>query len=416
MTSLVNNCRGQQRDHGDHRADSDRHCGAVGQQDAVMEQPVVVVPKTHCFKGFRDTGEVLEELLHQVECGPVARPVEDRGDGGHRQCISRHPAGGIRLLEEPVDRKMRAVEGADVVQTHESTLKEVGAVGVFAIHPPGEVHQQLVEDAAEEVEVAATVDGEHFQRSPRLYRRVDIAEVPLVGGKGAVGVLEPLAAQQRQLILRERGIDVHKCDAMKCQVPGGEPRILPRVGHRHDVERLKAAPPRVAAVPPLRRRRRLAGVAVQPAGNVVVVELLVPQHAGERLSHDRRFIGRCRGRRQLGVELVGLVPSLCRYSCEVRTECGRRFRASAVRSQAQPHLCGLTGTHRQPVPGCALGAPSLRIDGVGACDNVVVDSVLRSSGGRRNPIEPFKIRIVVAEQQLRVSALWVRSGQQLEIT
>ena len=123
----------------------------------------------------------------------------------------------------------------------------------------------------------------------------------------------------------------------------------------------------------------VARVAVEPAGNVVVVELLAPQHAGERLPHDRGFIGRCRGRGEFGVELVGLVPSLRLHPGEVRAERGRRVRASAFRSQAQPHLRGLAGTHRQPVPGCTLGAPPLRIDGVGTWDDVVVDAVLRPS-------------------------------------
>ena len=55
------------------------------------------------------------------------------------------PAGGQRRA---------AVEDADVVEAEEPALKDVAALGVFAVHPPGEVQQQLVKDALEELAVA----------------------------------------------------------------------------------------------------------------------------------------------------------------------------------------------------------------------------------------------------------------------
>src|SRR5271166_4149901 len=70
---------------------------------------------------------------------------------------------------------------------------------------------------------------------------LDVPEVPLVGGQGTVGVLEPLAAQEGELVLRERRIDVHQRDAVKCQVPCREPGVLPGVRHGHHVECVKAA-------------------------------------------------------------------------------------------------------------------------------------------------------------------------------
>ena len=85
--------------------------------------------------------------------------------------------------------------------------------------------------------------------------RVDVAEVPLVGGQRAVRVLEPFPAQQDQLVLGERRVDVGQRHAVERQVPGGEPGVLPLVGHRHDVEGVEVAPPGVAA--------RVAG---RPAG------------------------------------------------------------------------------------------------------------------------------------------------------
>ena len=197
---------------------------------------------------------------------------------------------------------------------------------------------------------------------------------------------------------------------MKRQVPGREPRVLPGVGHRHDVEGLEAAPPGVAAVPPLRRRRRLARVAVEPAGHVVVVELLAPEHAGERLAHHRGFVGRCRGRGEFGVELVGLGAPLRHYPGEVRASAvagsgpppagRRRSRSSAV--WPGPTVSRYQAAHLVPRrSGLTVSAPG---------DDVVVDAVLRPSRGRRNSVEPFKIRVVVTEQQLRVGALRVRPG------
>ena len=54
----------------------------------------------------------------------------------------------------PVGQRRAAVEDADVVQPEEAALEDVVALGVLAIDPPGEVEQQLVEDALQEGAVA----------------------------------------------------------------------------------------------------------------------------------------------------------------------------------------------------------------------------------------------------------------------
>ena len=74
------------------------------------------------------------------------------------------------------------------------------------------------------------------------------------------------------------------------EVPRREPRVLPLVGHRHDVEGLEVAPARVAARPAGRRWRGLRRIAVEPAADVVVEQLLAPQHPGERLAHHHRGV------------------------------------------------------------------------------------------------------------------------------
>ena len=164
----------------------------------------------------------------------------------HGDRVERHPAGGVRLLQRVARWQVGAVDRADVVEPEEAALEQVVALGVLPVDPPGEVDQELVEDAAQEVQVAAAVDGEHLQRRPRLHRRVDVGEVPLIGGQRPVRVLEPFPAQQDQLVFGERRVKVGQGHTMERQVPGGEPRVFPLVRHGQDVEGVEVAPPGVA--------------------------------------------------------------------------------------------------------------------------------------------------------------------------
>ena len=184
-----------------------------------------------------------EELEDQIVARPLAAPVEHDRDGGHGDGVERHPAGRVRLLQGAADGQVGPVDRADVVQPKEPALEQVVALGVLPVHPPGEVDQQLVEDPAQEGQVARAVDGEHLQRGPGLHRRVHVAEIPLVGGQRPVRVLEPLPAQQDQLVLGERRVHVGQRHAVEGQVPGGEPGVLPLVRHGHDVEAVEVAPP-----------------------------------------------------------------------------------------------------------------------------------------------------------------------------
>ena len=85
--------------------------------------------------------------------GVLARELER--DREHVQAVHPHPARAVGLLEVAAGRQRRAaVEDADVVEAEEAALEDVLALGVLAVHPPGEVEQQLVEDALEEPAVA----------------------------------------------------------------------------------------------------------------------------------------------------------------------------------------------------------------------------------------------------------------------
>src|SRR5439155_11896301 len=145
-------------------------------------ETVGIVPDPLAVHGPTDGGEVLQELQDQVNSGPFACLPQDGSNGAHGEGVSSHPPRGIGLLQDAADRQVRAVERPDVVQSKKAALEEVVSAGVLPVDPPGEVDQQLVEDPAEEVDVATAVDGEDLERRKGLDRRIDVAEVPLVGG------------------------------------------------------------------------------------------------------------------------------------------------------------------------------------------------------------------------------------------
>src|SRR5262245_51261126 len=99
---------------------------------------------------------------------------------------------------------------------------------------------------------------------------------------------------------------MRKGDTVEGEIPCGVPRVLPLVWHRDDVHVVQVAPVVVAATPTGVRRGWTGRVTVQPAQDVVVVELLGPEHPAERLAQHERLLRGATGRGQLGIELVGL--------------------------------------------------------------------------------------------------------------
>ena len=220
------------------------------------------------------------------------------------------------------------------------------------------------------------------QRRPCLHRRIDVAERPLIGRQLAIRMHHPDLAEQQQLALGEFGIDQRQADAVEAEVPGGEPGIFPLVGHRDDVGRVEMPPGAVAAGLACIRRRRLAGVAVQPFRHVEIVELLAPQHARRRPGAAPAACRRPRcppaARRRRRRLPAGAVPP------------ARRIRQSPACSSAPRHsrtrtTTVLAGRHRAMIDTGDLGAAALRIDRLlAAVDDEVVDPVLevaRRPGG-----------------------------------
>src|ERR1700689_939794 len=71
---------------------------------------------------------------------------------------------------------------------------------------------------------------------------------------------------------------------MKRQIPRGVPRVFPFIRHGNDVGIVKMRPVMVAASVARGIGFRLGGIACEPAAAIVVVALLAPQQAGERLA------------------------------------------------------------------------------------------------------------------------------------
>src|SRR5215831_10703639 len=81
---------------------------------------------------------------------------------------------------------------------------------------------------------------------------------------------------------------------MEGEVPRGIPWIFPFVGHGDDVVVVEMAPVRVATG--CACLGRTYDIAVEPARDVVMIELLAPQDPGECLPHHcRLFLARAVG-------------------------------------------------------------------------------------------------------------------------
>ena len=173
-----------------------------------------------------------------------------------------------------------------------------------------------MEAALEEVHVALGVGIPHAlhivdaPHGPGVDRRIQIGELPFVGGDLPIGVLELLEEEHPELVLGVVRVDQAEGHAVERQVPGGEPGVFPSVRERHDAHRVEVLPVLVADL--VARLGRWEGrvIAVQPQGHVEDVVLLGPEQPGERLALHPFLLLRGLGRVDAGVELVGLGAAL----------------------------------------------------------------------------------------------------------
>src|SRR6266446_9817639 len=91
-------------------------------------------------------GDVFVDMILEGELQRDAHQVEG---------VHRHPGGAVGLVDITAGRQRgAAVEKADIVEAEKPALKDVVSLDVLAVHPPGEIEHQLVEDTFEESPVA----------------------------------------------------------------------------------------------------------------------------------------------------------------------------------------------------------------------------------------------------------------------
>ena len=232
--------RGEQGNQADHRAHLESHAVAARELQHVVVEPVLLVPQLVVVEADaihrpRDVDEMVVELARELLVdGVLERQLQ--GDGEHVQAEHRHPARPVRLLECPArGERSAAVEDPDVVEPEEPALEHVVAEGVLPVHPPREVHEELVKDALQEEAIALAPDGFldeiDLPGGLAVHGWVDVAEVPLVGGDLSSRVEIDLVGHEPELVLGEVEVDGGQDHAVEGQIPGREPRILPCVGH-----------------------------------------------------------------------------------------------------------------------------------------------------------------------------------------
>ena len=223
----------------------------------VVIEAVVRVPHANlaaeAVDRVRDRYEVLEELGGDRFVGrPRARKLKRHRQ--HVEAEQAHPGCPVGLLEAPAFTQVgtAAIEHTDVVQPQESAFKRIAPFGVFAVHPPREVEEQLVKDLLQERGIRfagqLTRDFVHAPSRMGMHGRIRVGKVPLVGRELAARMHVPLAEQEHDLPLRPLRVEPGKYDAVKRRVPSREPGILPLVGHCENVEVVDVPPARVAAV------------------------------------------------------------------------------------------------------------------------------------------------------------------------
>src|SRR5271156_5143997 len=139
-----------QRDQPDHGAQAKFIEVSIGQPENVIKKTVLLVPKlivaaAHLLHRRADVDEMLKEFgREQLICPVVVGQFESCP---HQvKAKKSHPAGRVRLLENGSPGKFfAAVDYRNVVQSQEPALKDVVPGAVHAVHPPGKVHQQLVQ-------------------------------------------------------------------------------------------------------------------------------------------------------------------------------------------------------------------------------------------------------------------------------
>jgi len=233
-----------------------------------------------------------------------------------------------------------------------------------------------------------------------VHRRVDVAEIPLVGRQLPVWMKVIVTQHQVQLRLGEFGVDNGERQHVKGQVPGGVPRVLPLVRHGDDVivEHVKPL-----AVAHLLAQRRSNVVLLQPLVHIVVEVLLGPEHAGQGLAKNIAAIRVSLDRRRNQRRIEGV--RCFNPGAEQLVETGKRIAAGAGGGARQPQANRLffTGSDRQLAVGGSLGAGLPGIDGImPLVDEKAVETVLDIGAAVRCAGDALMIGFILGKEQRHV--------------
>ena len=167
--------------------------------ELIVVEAVFLVPEpvtAEGVDGIGDVDEVLEELGGDVLVGGAVQGQFD-GHGEHEQAVGSHPCGAVGLVEVPSARQgTGAVKHPDIVEPEESAAEDVAPFHILAVDPPSEIQQQLLKGLLQKLGVPLAFGIGHFihpPHGPSVNGRIDVGEIPLVGGELSVRVHVPLA-------------------------------------------------------------------------------------------------------------------------------------------------------------------------------------------------------------------------------
>ena len=249
---------------------------------------------------------------------------------------------------------------------------------------------------------------------PGVHGRVQIAELPLVGGDLPVRVLVPLLDHQLELGLGLIDVDRGHRERVEGEVPRGEPGILPRVGHGDDVGDREVAP--VRGCGPRRRaagggdaRRRRARRRRRSCRTACVQNRPAEACRWMARRSSERF-----GALHRGVERVGLARGAARAARRCPSNGSR-----AARSGAEAHAAAArcrprgprAGATRRPWCRAARGSPRARRPRRRGRWNASFTYGVREA----RPEEALVVGLVVGEEQLRARPRRRRSSRRASL-
>src|SRR5437588_1821686 len=156
---------------------------SIGIAEDIIEEAVVLIPQliiapAHFFHGGADINEVLEEFGGQNFVNAVVR-TQFESNSHQVETKETHPARAIGLFKHSAaGQLLSAINHSDVVETEESAFENVVALAIYAVHPPGNAHEQFVQTLFEEASIGFPqvpfFNLVNLPASPSLHRRIHI--------------------------------------------------------------------------------------------------------------------------------------------------------------------------------------------------------------------------------------------------